>query len=297
MGGGQDGEGEGPLAQVVQDQAGQHQEHPRRLDRPAAEVPHVRVEGFGPGDGQEHRAQHEEADHAVGQEELDPRPGAERQEDAGILDQVVDAERGDADQPDQADRPEQVRHPGRAPGLAHEQADEDDQAGDQHHRQGHVLADVRDAAQAFHRGEHRDRGRDQGVAVEQGRAADPQEEDPACPPAHGLLGQGHQGQDAALALVVRPHDHSDVFDGHHQEQGPERQGHHAQDGVRMHAAPARLHERVVEGIEGARPDVAEDDPDGAQGQAQEFPSGRMARMRGRPSLRRVGQSSFARHGR
>ena len=56
---------EGALAEVVQRQAGQDEEQPGRLDRPAAEMAHVGVERLGPGHGQEHRAQHQEADEAV----------------------------------------------------------------------------------------------------------------------------------------------------------------------------------------------------------------------------------------
>ncbi len=156
----------------------------------------------------------------MGQQEARAEPGVDRLGDLRLSQEGHDPEGGDAEEPHEADRAEQPGHAGRAPGLAHEQPHQDDEAGDQHHRQGHVRADLGNAAQTFHRRQHRDGGGDQGVAVEQGRAADPEEEDPAGAPADRLLGQGHQREDAAFAPVVGSHDDDDVFDRHHQDQGP-----------------------------------------------------------------------------
>jgi hypothetical protein len=66
-------QGEGALAQIVQGQAGQDEEQPGGLDRPAAEVAHVGRQGLGPGHRQEHRAQHDEAGEAVMHQEASPR--------------------------------------------------------------------------------------------------------------------------------------------------------------------------------------------------------------------------------
>ena len=78
------------LAEVVQHQRGQHEDEPRGLDRQAAEMPHVRVKRLGPGDGEEHRAQHHEADEAVTEQELQAVDRIERQKDAR---QIMDVQR------------------------------------------------------------------------------------------------------------------------------------------------------------------------------------------------------------
>ncbi len=295
---GQFGDRVGPLAQVVEHQAREDHEQPRRPDRPFAEVAHVGIERLGPCDGQEGRAQDEEAGDPVRGQELHPRPGAQRPEDPRLAEQVHDPQRGDRHEPDQADRTEQVGDLGGAPRLADEQADQDHQAGDQHHRVGHVRPDVRDALQALHRRQHGDRGREHGVAVEQGRAEDAEEEDPSGSPAQRMLRQGHQRQDAAFALVVGPHDHGGVLHRHHHHQGPQHQRDDPDDGLRAEAARRGCAQPLSEGVEGARADVAEHHAHGPEGQAQEasMPAGRVRRVMSRPSVGGIGQSVVARHG-
>ncbi len=188
-----------------------------------------------------------------------------------MADQVAEAERRDHREPDQAHRAEQARDLGRAIGLGGEQADQNDQAGDQHHRHGHVRAELRHTPQPLNGREHRDRRGDHGVAVEQRRAADPEEEYPRRPAPCRPLRQRHQRQDPALALVVRPHQHGDVFHRHHHDQRPQGQGHHADDRVRLHPGLGRLFQRVMEGIQRAGPDVAEHHADRAERQAEEPP--------------------------
>ena len=52
-------EHEGPLAEVVEEERGQHAPKPDEPDRPSPEVSHVRVERLRAGHGEDHRAEHE----------------------------------------------------------------------------------------------------------------------------------------------------------------------------------------------------------------------------------------------
>src|SRR6266852_4040488 len=47
-------EEDGALPEVVEQERGQHEAEPGQTDGPAPEVSHVRVEGLGAGDGQDH---------------------------------------------------------------------------------------------------------------------------------------------------------------------------------------------------------------------------------------------------
>ena len=49
------------LAEVVQQERGQHEREPGEANRPLAEVAHVGVQRLAAGDRQEHRAEHREA--------------------------------------------------------------------------------------------------------------------------------------------------------------------------------------------------------------------------------------------
>ena len=53
------------LPQIIDRQRRQHQRDPSHLDRPAAEMSEIGIERLGSGDGEEHGAEREQADHAV----------------------------------------------------------------------------------------------------------------------------------------------------------------------------------------------------------------------------------------
>ena len=48
------------------------------------------------------------------------------------------------------------------------------------------------------------------------------------------LGKGHNGQNAAFAIMVGPHNEQNIFDGHDQDQGPEDQAGNTHDLPRFH---------------------------------------------------------------
>ena len=141
----------------------------------------------------------------------------------------------------------------------------------------------RHEVEAFDGGEHRDRRRDDGVAVEQ-RGADHAEPDhePAAL-AHDALDQRHQAERAALAAIVHPHDEKHVFERDDHDQRPEHQRHDAEHRFLRHrAAGRRGRQAFLERIKRARADVAIDDPDRAERQCPEPPPRRAKRSRFRP---------------
>ncbi len=88
------------------------------------------------------------------------------------------------------------------------------------------VSDRRVDLQSLDRRQHRDRRRDRAVAVEQGRADQPDDEQQRLPRA-GLRVPGAEqrqhGDDAALAAVVGPQDQHRVFQRHDQDQRPKDQ--------------------------------------------------------------------------
>ena len=88
-------------------------DEPGELDRLAPEMAEIGVEGLGAGDGQEHEAHDDEADHAVRQDELDAEHRVQGEKDARIVDDVDEAAGSERGEPDQHDRPEILRHPRR----------------------------------------------------------------------------------------------------------------------------------------------------------------------------------------
>ena len=59
------GEHQRALPEIVQRQRRQHDREPGGLDRPPAEMAEVGIERLGAGHRQEHRAERDQADHAV----------------------------------------------------------------------------------------------------------------------------------------------------------------------------------------------------------------------------------------
>ncbi len=94
------------LAEVVQHQAGQHQQEPGPGDGFAAEVTHVCIECFGAGQRQHHRAQNRHPHAWVQHEELYRPERVECLQHLRPLDDAVQAKRTQHDEPQHHDRPE-----------------------------------------------------------------------------------------------------------------------------------------------------------------------------------------------
>jgi hypothetical protein len=124
--------------------------------------------------------------------------------------------------------------------------------------------------QALDRGQHRDRRRDQAVAVEQ-RGAEQAEQDHRLPlaAANPLIGEdaGHQRHDAALALVVGAQDQRHVLERDHDDQRPEHQREDAQHVLRRDRhRVVGVAEDFLEGVQRAGADVAIDHAERGQGE-------------------------------
>jgi len=94
-------------------------------------------------------------------------------------------------------------------------------------------------------------GRDHRVAEEEGSANDAENEDKAAPLSQRLLGENHERQDAAFALIVGAHQDQHVFDGDDENERPDQQGYDGKN-VLMHIAAGARHmgQRFPHRIEG-----------------------------------------------
>ena len=253
---------QGGLSSVAQQQGGQHDEIPGGAYRTAPEVAHVGIERLGAGDRQEHAAQHDETVQSLVREKVDGVARVDGQHDLGMPDDARQAEGGNGHEPQQHDRPEDPADAGRPARLRREQGQQNHQRG--RHRIG--LERVGQDVDAFEGAQHRDRRRDDAVAIDQGRPEHAQGgQRPRAPPAAGgaARDQGHEGQDAAFTIVVGAHDEQAVLERNRDDERPddERQQPHG-DGDRGMTAD-RADDGLV-GVERARSEIAKDDADGRQ---------------------------------
>ena len=131
----------------------------------------------------------------------------------------------DGDEPDHHHGPEERRDIRGAAALHGEQPDQD------HDRDRHdeVLgARATTSFKPFDRGQHRDRRRDHAVAEKHRGADDAEQHHERRALADRAEGERHQGERAALAVVVGAQQDQHVFDGHHQDQRPQDHREHAE---------------------------------------------------------------------
>ena len=119
-------------------------------------------------------------------------------------------------------------------------------------------------------GQHRDRRRDHRLAGEQRRAADAEQKgDPGLTTERGLR-QRHQRQNAALAAVVGAHHEEDVFDRDREDEREDQQRDRADDArFRQHVGLNLMGERLAQRVERAGSDIAVNDADRADDQAEQ----------------------------
>ena len=198
--------------------------------------------------------------------------GVEGPEHRRVAQEVIEARQGQHPEPRRHHGPEQEADGPAALPLDREQRHQD------RRRQGHDVG--RDRRQhdlePLDGGEDRDGRRDHGVAEEERRPGETDDEEGRAEAPRDRQGQRQERHGPALALVVGPHDEDHVFDGHDEEDGPEHHRQDAQHGRLGGAVPGGL-QRLPERIDRARPDVAEDDAQ--RPEQQRAPSG-VARLRG-----------------
>ena len=113
--------------------------------------------------------------------------------------------------------------------------------------------------EALERGENRNRWRDRAVSKQQSGAEHADRDN------QGLASvldaeQGHQRENAALAVIVGAHDDPDIFDRGDDDEGPDDQREDAERVLRRDLT-ARPVDRRLDRVERARSDVAIDDAD------------------------------------
>ena len=192
----------------------------------------------------------------------------DRGEHHGVIHEPDHAKDGDHQEPADHDWTEESADAVSAVPLNREDPDEDG------HRDRHDvgLEQGRGDLEPFDRAEHRDGRRDHAVAVEQRRAEDAQQDEQR--PAWSTSGSGRkqcgQRQDAAFALVVRPHHDGDVLDGDDEEQRIDDQRQHAEDVLVGGRDGMRPEEAFPHRIERAGADVAVNDADRASVKGRSF---------------------------
>ncbi len=212
---------QGALAEVVEHQGREHHAEPGQTNRPAAEVPHVGVQGLATGQDQDHRAEDQEPDHAVANKEVDGVPRIDRREHDRILNDRHDAKEGDRAEPYHHDRRKSFPDPVGSKPLHQEQPEQNDQR----HRHDQRLKRRRRHLDPLERAEHRHRRSNDPIPVQQGRPKQRQHDQPAPQPVATPAGphQRQQGQDPPLAPIVGLEHDRDVLVGHDKHQRPQDQ--------------------------------------------------------------------------
>lgn len=259
-------EQQGPLAEVVEYQGGQHHHKPGAPDRALAKVAHVRIERLHPGDGQYHGAEGKEGGEPVFHKEAQGPERVERPQYLGVVEDAAKTKRRQGQKPDQHDGGKQLADGGGAVLLNGKQQ------GQHQHRERHYVGveggghDV----QPLDGRHHRHGGGDHHLAIEEAAANQPQDDQHRRPLLGAVAGrQRHQGQYAPLASVVGPHHEGEVLDRDHQDQQPEDQREEAQDGGGLDAKAKLAGEALAQGIERTGADIAIDHADRRQGDAGE----------------------------
>ena len=173
---------------------------------------HVGVQGLGPGDRENDRAQCEEGDGRVLHGELHGVDGRQGAQDLRVLDNAPNAACGDRREPDDHHRSEEPAHRRRSTALHREQQGEDDH-GDGNHEVGQLRAHN---LQPLDSGQHRDRRGDHAVAEKQRGTEDAQagEKGGGTNVSPAVAAQkGDEGHHTAFAVVVGPHDEQHVGEG------------------------------------------------------------------------------------
>ena len=187
-------------------------------------------------------------------------PGIQRPQYGWVLGDPPHPERAHHHEPERHDRPERLADLRAALGLKCEQPEEHCHGG----RQYVGSERRRDHLQALERGEHRDRRRDGTVAVDQGGAEQADRNDGGTMAAFHTQ-QGHQGQNAAFAVVVDAHREAHVLDPGDNDQRPDHQRQRPEHGECI-GLVAREAQHRLQGVQRAGTDIPEHHAE--RGQAQ-----------------------------
>ena len=239
-------------------------------------MPHVGVERFCTGDGEEHCAKDEESERREAPGKLQRLPGIERREHRRHLHDRNRAEHRKRAEPDHHAGPEELAHRAAATVLDRKQTDQDSD-GDGHDP---FVQRGRSDRDTFDRRKHGNRGSQQRVAVEQRRPEysrcrnRPSE---ARAVARRPRSEGEKGKDAALAAIVETQHHGHILQRHDQHQRPEHQRQHRENVGFGQRQAVRSAEGFLECVQWTRADVAVDHAQREEGKGGQF---RLTGLRG-----------------
>ena len=158
------------LSKIIENERRQDKPKPGVLDWLGAEVPHVRIERFCPGNAQYDGTEREESQKRIRGKKTHRVERIGGSQDRGVLDDRNRAEHGDHSEPDDHDGPEERADAGCPPPLDHEEPDQHHQGDGQDVR----LERRGDDLKPFDGGKHRDGRGDHAIAIEKGGAEQPE---------------------------------------------------------------------------------------------------------------------------
>jgi len=210
------------LSEIIEKQGGEDEGKPRNANRPTPEVTHIRIQRFGPRHCQHHRTEKNECSKPMRDEELDSIPWVHCLQYFRRNCNLCNAKQSDRREPHSHDGTEDPADFRRPFLLDHEEADENPNS-DWHYQ--YFQRRCRDL-EAFDRTEHRNRRRDDTVAIKE-RGADQAENDDVATnpvvllPAGVLEDQREQGENPTFTAVVCAQNEDDVLDADYESQRPE----------------------------------------------------------------------------
>ncbi|OIQ76216.1 hypothetical protein GALL_421040 [mine drainage metagenome] len=209
---------QGALAQIVQQQRGEHEAIPRKADRFAAKVAKVGIQRLGPGDGKENGAKHGESDRTFLDQERHRIARIEGKQNVRVGDGLHDSGAAKDEEPDRSNRPEGGGDRRGAVALHKEQRNENTERQGQHEGS----EGWRDQLQPLNRRKHGNCGRNCGVTEKERGTRDAKQQQRDRTAADGKPREGVKRQHTAFAMVVGAQKDGDVFDRHDDNNNPDQ---------------------------------------------------------------------------
>lgn len=258
----------GALPEVVEQQAGEDEKQPADADGLLAEVTHVGVEGFSAGHA-EHDSpqQHDALAEADLHHEVVAVVGVDGAEHLGVPHDLVDAQDGNHDEPDNHDTTEDGTDLGSAFVLDREQAGQDGDGQRDDNRLESRCGDF----ETFDGAQDGDGRRDQTFSVEKACREHQRQADATDGFARHAVEESQETEGSPFTEVVGTEDEDDVFQTHHQGECPEDQRAATEYAGFVDDLTAAVfgEKDLFEGVEDAGPDVAVDHAAGGEAKQQE----------------------------
>ena len=200
--------------------------------------------------------------------------GIEGGEDFGVLFDVPSAENGDDDEPNEQDR---TKHDPNSRCTFELNGKQSSQKRDRDGNDGMAERRRRDL-QSFDGRQHADRRRNHRVAEQQSSAEHQRPQQKRRAPFFVLGQKAVEGEEPALAIVLRAQNEDGVFDGDNDGDGPDHQRYTTQHVSWRWCAAASAEKQLIHGVKRRRADIAVDNAECANGQRRKA-STRRVRLR------------------